>query len=316
MIEPSGQAELAVWNGRTIVWVTDPDVLPLAVAAVQRTIDAFDLACSSFRDDSELAVLNAAGGAPVAAGPVLLDAVQAALRAAQETDGDLDPTVGDALIAYGFNPPPAGGRPRLRFERVPGWRTVTVDEPAATIQVARGVRLDLGATAKALAADRAVAAVHAAVAPAGVLVSLSGDLATAGPAPLGGWRIHVTDDHRSDAGAAGQTVMLHSGALATSSTTVRVRTAGERPTHHLIDPATGAPAAVYYRTVSVTAPTCLEANVASTTAIIRGPRARDWLEQRGLPARLVRADGLVEHVGGWPSAGESVPAAEGVGGHP
>ena len=68
----SGQAELQVWGGRTVVWVTDPDVLPLAVAAVQRTIDEFDVACSSFRDDSELAAVNAADGMPVAVGPLLI----------------------------------------------------------------------------------------------------------------------------------------------------------------------------------------------------------------------------------------------------
>jgi thiamine biosynthesis lipoprotein len=124
----------------------------------------------------------------------------------------------------------------------------------------------------------------------------------------------VTDDHRSDASVAGQTIMLHRGALATSSTTVRARRDGERVAHHVIDPSTGTPAVVHYRTVSVTAPSCVEANIASTTAIIRGLRARDWLQERRLQARLVRADGAVEHVAGWPSGAEDLPTAEPVGG--
>jgi thiamine biosynthesis lipoprotein len=61
-----------------------------------------------------------------------------------------------------------------------------------------------------------------------------------------------------------------------------------------------------WRTVSVTAASCLEANVASTAAIIRGERAIGWLEQLGLPSRLVAADGSVVHVAGWPQDGDEL----------
>jgi thiamine biosynthesis lipoprotein len=192
---------------------------------------------------------------------------------------------------------------------------VTVDAEEGTIRLARGVRLDLGATAKALAADKAAAAAQSAAAPAGALVSLSGDLSIAGSPPPGGWRIRVTDDHRSDTTVPGQWIALQGGGLATSSTTVQVRRDGERLAHHVIDPATGAPAAVYYRTVSVAAASCLDANIASTTSIIRGARAPEWLEQLQLPSRLVRADGVVTHVAGWPSGAEDLPAAQPVGGY-
>ena len=103
---------------------------------------------------------------------------------------------------------------------MPGWRTVIVDADARTVRVARGVSLDLGATAKALAADRAAAAARHA-AGCGVLVSFGGDISIAGPPPPGGWPVRVTDDHRSDADAPGQWITLRSGGLATSSTTIR-----------------------------------------------------------------------------------------------
>jgi thiamine biosynthesis lipoprotein len=119
--------------------------------------------------------------------------------------------------------------------------------------------------------------------------------------PEGGWPIRVTDDHRSGASAEGQTIALAEGGLATSSTTVRRRRIGGDEVHHIVDPATGAPAREVWRTVSVAARTCVEANTASTAAIVRGEAAVEWLERAGLPARLVRRDGTVVPTCGWPA---------------
>jgi thiamine biosynthesis lipoprotein len=184
---------------------------------------------------------------------------------------------------------------------VPGWRTVALDPAARTLHVPAGVRLDLGATAKALAADRAAASVAAAAPGLGVLVSLGGDIAAAGPPPEGGWRVRVTDDHRAGPEASAQTVTVRSGGLATSSTTVRRWGARD---HHIIDPATGHPADAPWRTVSVAAASCVDANVASTAAIVLGAEAPDWLAQRALPSRLVAQDGSELALAGWPQGRE------------
>jgi thiamine biosynthesis lipoprotein len=167
--------------------------------------------------------------------------------------------------------------------------------------------LDLGATAKALCADRA-ATEAAQAAGCGVLVSLGGDLAIAGPAPSQGWRIRVTDDHRSDASAPGQSIALSSGGLATSSTAVRRWATEDGMVHHLVDPSSGQPANGPWRTVSVTAASCLEANMASTAAIIRGEAAGRWLRELALPSRLVSVQGHVLHLSGWPSEGDDLRA--------
>jgi thiamine biosynthesis lipoprotein len=181
-----------------------------------------------------------------------------------------------------------------------GWQRVElIDEPPAVV-IPPGMRLDLGATAKALAADRAATAAAEATGAA-VLVSLGGDLATAGPAPPGGWRIHVTDDHRSSPSAPGQTVTISQGALATSSTTARRWRRAGKEMHHILDPATGVPSRGPWRTVSVTAATCVDANTASTAAIVLGRDAPEWLGGHGLAARLVGANGEIQLVGGWPS---------------
>ncbi len=310
------RATLEAFGTTAIVAVTDAGSLAAARAVVERVVAEFDQACSRFRDDSELSLVNAAAGAAVRVGPVLLEAVTVALRAARLTGGDVDPTIGQALISLGYDRDFAalsfgedgavaspGARP---LASVPGWRTVIVDPELGTIRVAGGVSLDLGATAKALAADRAATEASAA-AGCGVLVSFAGDLAIAGPAPAEGWRIRVTDDHRSGFDAPGQWISLSSGGLATSSTMVRQWRTDTGTAHHLIDPLTGRSADSVWRTVSVSASSCVDANIASTATIVRGEKAAPWLEALALPSRLVRTNGTVLHVGGWPSDGDDLP---------
>lgn len=302
-------ARFQAFGSTAVVGVTDLRRMAAARAAVTEIVEAFDLACSRFRDDSELSMVNAADGEAVPVSPLLIEAVAASLRAARLTDGDVDPTVGEALMALGYDRDyalvGAAEPPRIQIVPVPGWRTIKLDAEAGTIRLARGVRLDLGATAKALAADRAAEAARRA-AGCGVLVSFGGDIALSGPPPNGGWRVRVTDDHRSDVVAPGQWITLESGGLATSSTTVRKWATDDGFAHHLVDPATGRPARGLWRTVSVAAGTCLDANIATTASIIRGDRALAWLQSLRLPSRLVTADGVARHIAGWPEEGDDL----------
>ncbi len=285
--------------------------------AVQAEIDAVDAAASRFAGDSELTRLNAAGGERIAVSPLLHEALTLALRAAEVTGGAVDPTLGRSLIAAGYDrdwtmliPPPSGSpdageptgaQPRLALlrRREPAWREIDLRDDPPSARIPAGVMIDLGATAKALAADRAARAAVAAGAH-GALVSLGGDIATRGVAPDDGWGVHVTDDHRSGPDAPGQTIAIRSGGLATSSTTTRRWLHGGEAMHHILDPRDGAPVRTTWRTVSVAAGSCADANIASTAAIVLGPAAADWLAAQGLPARLVALDGAVLTLGGWP----------------
>jgi thiamine biosynthesis lipoprotein len=295
----------ALGTTATVV-VTDERALAGARAAVELELAQIDLACSRFRPDAELVRLNRAGGAPVRVGPILLEAIEVALHAAQVTEGLVDPTVGAAMDAIGYDRDFAAmtldGAP---VAPVPGgaWRSVRVDPQSRMVSLPAGVRLDLGATAKAWAADRAAERAGAA-SRTGVLVSLGGDIALAGPVPSDGWAIGIGDDHAS--GDATTTVAVKTGGLATSSTTVRRWRRGGQPVHHIVDPRTGLPAPVVWRTVSVAAATCVDANAAATAAIVRGQDAPAWLDGAGLPARLVAEDGDVVTTAGWPA--EAVPA--------
>ena len=324
-----GEPAAADWQALgTQVWllVTDPGQLTEGRRLLEADLAAVDQACSRFRPDSELMRLGADGPGPASAGsagtgsagtgsagtvqvsPLLAEAIAVALRAARMTDGDVDPTVADAMSALGYDRDfpllPAMGPPvRLTVRAVPGWRQVGLDEQARLLTLPRGVHLDLGATAKAWAADRAASRL-AGVLGCGVLVGLGGDIAVAGPPPEGGWRIRVQDitgrpEDQPQGPAA--VVAIREGGLATSSTTARRWRRGGDVLHHILDPRTGLPAPEHWRTVSVAAASCADANTASTAAIIRGPQALDWLSNLGLPARLVDKGGTVRTVGGWPA---------------
>jgi len=189
---------------------------------------------------------------------------------------------------------PRGTAGTSRWSPPPGWQRIRLDGRELTVPA--GVLLDLGATGKAYAADRC-ARIVADRCGTGVLVSLGGDIATAGPAPLGGWRILVQDQP----GEPRCTIALPGGAaLATSSTLSRRWRTGGQLLHHILDPRTCQPARPVWRTVSVTAHDCVEANTLTTAAIVRGESAVEWLRALRRPARLVDADGRVILLGGWP----------------
>ena len=288
--------------------VTHPGSLDEAYGLLAGELLAVDVACSRFRPDSELWQVNHARGRPVQVSPLLAQAVAVALTAARITDGDVDPTCGNSLARLGYDrdfaqarrqtsgldqPPTPAGR----------WQEVELDRGRRVIRVPEGVMLDLGATAKALAADRAAALISATVG-CGVLVNLGGDIRVAGAAPADGWRVGILDDlvFAADSAQAepSQTVMIRDGGLATSSTLARAWQRGGTRLHHIIVPGTGLPADSCWRTVSVAAATCVDANTASTAAILRGERAAQWLDGLRLPSRLVHHDGTTIMVGGWP----------------
>ncbi len=290
------------------VTVTDRAGLRKAGALLHDELETIDHACSRFLASSELNALNAlnaGAGAPVGVSGVLFDAVEAALRAAAATDGAVDPPVGGAQRSLGYDCDFAligtddGGRQVVRLQRRPAtWKRVLLDRERHTIRIPEGVELDLGATGKGFAADRAARRIEHEIGD-GVLVSLGGDIAVAGTPPAGGWPVCVTDDHRDHDGE-GPTVALRSGGLATSTTTVRRWRVEGVEHHHIVDPRTGRSAPEIWRTASVAAATCADANAASTAAIVLGEAAPAWLARTGLAARLVRPDGGVVGIAGWP----------------
>lgn len=302
--------------GTTVVLRHDGPANPAARAAVEDELEAIDAAASRFRPDSELSRLNAMTGPgprTIVAGPLFAQAVRLAIHAADASDGAVDPTLAAELAALGYDRDwhelialPSGAPLRddgaivVHRRRRSRWQEIAVTGDPPRVTLPAGVQLDLGATAKALAADRSARAAHDA-GVVGMLVSLGGDIATSGPPPTAGWAIHVTDDHRDGSEAPGQTIAIRSGGVATSSIATRRWRHGGRTMHHILDSHSGRPVRGPWRTVSVAAATCAEANIASTAAIVLGRDAPTWLAEQGLPARLVTLDGGVVVQGGWPT---------------
>lgn len=301
------QVEWPVWSATAQVVVTDPEVLTPVRKVVEHTLAEIDLAASRFRPDSEVCRLAARRTAgPVEISAVLADLVRTAVDAARRTNGAVDPTLGVDLAGLGYDRDIADVRHRVRLSSGISFtvrRPVTwqdIDLHGRTLRMPAGVLLDLGATAKARAAD--LAAVSAADRlGCGVLVNLGGDLRVAGAAPKGGWQILVQDGPDEPISRIGLDGAV---AVATSSTLHRAWTRrtphGMRSAHHILDPVLRQPAASVWRTVSVAAEECVAANTLSTAAIVRGTGALALLEDAGAPARLIDRDGASTCVGGWP----------------
>jgi FAD:protein FMN transferase len=297
-------ARLRALGTSAVLCTTDPAALPRARREFVRELREVDLLASRFRQDSELTALNRRAGEPVGVSRRLFDAVALAVDVAGRTGGLVDPTVGRALCLAGYDRTFVAVRARdgsfLAVSHCsPGWRSIRLDPQRLEVRVPAGVELDLGATAKAAAADFAAAAVHR-LTGSGVLVSLGGDLAVAGVAPAEGWPIRIADQHDAPLASEGPVVAVHAGGLATSGVAARRWPVNGGERHHIIDPRIGGSAVTPWRTVSVTGATCIDANAASTAAVVLGSDAPAWLGLHGLSARLVRHDDSVVFVGDWP----------------
>ena len=322
-----GVAERAALGTSARVAAWPAHQLARVLAVVDTELALLDQQASRFRPDSEISAVcrgadGAQGGGSRIVSEGLAEAIAVALAAARWTGGLVDPTVANALCSLGYDRDFAAIRGDGAVPRgpahVPGWQSVRLD--GRRLRLAAGTGLDLGATAKGLGADRAAREAAAAVPAGGILVSLGGDIAVAGEAPVGGWPVLVADEPEPvgqppapggrpaqfQPRSRGQVVRLAAGALATSSILCRQWRRGGRTLHHIVDPRTGLPAAGPWRTVSVAAANCAEANAASTAAIIAGDQAPAWLAAQGLPARLVARDGNVRLVGGWPAIDEGL----------
>ncbi|ROP74136.1 thiamine biosynthesis lipoprotein [Curtobacterium sp. PhB115] len=296
-------AEWELWTttARVVLDHRDRRHLAAAESCVREVTAAVDAACSRFRSDSELTVLadDLVRGTEVS--PLLAALVHQAIDAARLTDGDVDPTLGRRMVSLGYDaafadapPVPTPEALARSLDDRPAWQRILLS--GTFLRVPEGVVLDLGAVAKAAAADMAATSITARLG-IGALVSLGGDVATAGPDPTGGWQVRVQDldgdpvDH----------VRIASGwSVATSSTQKRRWEQDGTARHHILDPRWGLPADPVWRSVTVVAPSCVTANTMTTAAVVRGHGALAWLRQSGRAARLVGADGSVVRLGGWP----------------
>jgi len=247
-----------------------------AHAAIERLFEERESLFSRFRAESELCRVNESPSPIVAASSEFLRALGAALDAARATDGVVDPTLGAAIVAAGYDDDlaelPADGP--LAPEPPPAdWRRIRVGK--RLLVRPPGAVLDLNGVVKAMAVDDAVALLDA---PGHV--SAGGDVAVRGEPVLVGV-------------PGGDMVLLQEGGLATSGTATRSWRRGGRPQHHLIDPETRRPSRSPWSFVTAAGRDCLAADVAAKAGFLLGPAGPAWLDDRGVAARFVAGDAIV-----------------------
>ena len=304
--------EWSLWSTTMRLVTSDPHALASAKRLIDAELAHVELAASRCRADSEVCRLDT--GRPVRISPTLTSILAAALGAARGTDGAVDPTFDGTLEAIDDRGVSETGSRKGGFTistvTAGRWQDVELDEDGRHVTVPHGVLLDLGSIAKAWAADRC-AQVVADRLEVGVLISLGGDIATAGPvsrAGVGGWEVLVQDQPEDPAAF----VAIPTGvAMATSSTASRTWRADGRELHHLLAPGTGMPVGRRWRSATVVAPDCVTAHTWSTAALVAGAGASETLGRLPYPARLVGCDGSTRLLGGWPQDAEQARAAAG-----
>lgn len=317
LVQPATRSFRALGTSAVVV-VADPDAATAAEVILHEVLDTFDVACSRFREDSEIAKLATRAGEWVVVSGLAFDVLSIAVEVARLTGGAVDPTVGSCMEALGYDRDfallgQAGGKadkssPRdtARPRPAPGWESIDLDPTTRSVRVARGTSIDVGSSAKAFAADTAAALV-AAETGTGAIVSLGGDVAVAGEAPDGGWVVGIAESSSARSEDVDEMVRVSRGGLASSSPGAR-SWGPARSLHHIVDPRTGACAERYWVLVSAAAPTCVEANAATTAALVWGAGAVPRLVDLGYPVRLVRHDGEVIALNGWPLDAKKLPA--------
>ncbi|MEZ5185446.1 MAG: FAD:protein FMN transferase [Candidatus Nanopelagicales bacterium] len=253
-------------------------------------VSRLDALASRFRPDSELSAVNAAAGEWVGVSWGFVSVLTACLDAAQMTGGLVDPTLGRAVKAAGYDRWAQQTTSTDSAVHSGNWRGVGIRPGGAQAQVLTpaGTALDLGSVAKAWLADRLAKAVAASGYE--VCANMGGDVRVMTTAPWTVW---------ADPGLPGESsapVDLTDAAVATSGVGHR-RWAGG---HHIIDPRTGRPADTQWWSVSAVAASAVHANAAATTGVILGSQGPAWLSAHGLDARFVSQEGVVT-TGRWPS---------------
>jgi thiamine biosynthesis lipoprotein len=256
---------------------------------VRALFDERDQMFSRFRADSELNRVNAVRVAALS--PEFARTLAVAFAAAVATDGLVDPTVGGAVEAAGYDRDFDLLEPSLAppvEASVPGARSLRVAD--AFVHRPLGTTLDLNGVVKSLAADDSVRLLSR-----GCFVSAGGDVATHGECVV--------------ALPGGAVVTLRSGGIATSGPTTRRWLRGGQWQHHLIDPRTGKPSKSRWSYVTVAAGDCLGADVAAKAAFLLDAQGPEWLDERGLAGRFVTANGAVVRNAAWSDSVDSALAA-------
>ena len=281
---------------------------------------------SRYRDDSVIAQMHRSCGTPLSVDDETALLLDFAGQCHTLSGGLFDVTSGVLRAAWRFDgsghlPDPALVEALCR--RI-GWHRVVWQRPWFTLP--RDMELDLGGMAKEYAVDRVLGLLMA-QAPLPMLVNFGGDIVVSGPRSAGrAWQVGIerpvaaatltgaNATARSGAaanvaagaeaatnvaagteaaanvaaGAAAGLIALSAGGLATSGDARRFLLSEGVRYGHILDPRSGWPVRDAPRSVTVAAPTCTEAGVLATLAMLQGAQAETWLAAQQMPHWVIR----------------------------
>jgi thiamine biosynthesis lipoprotein len=256
---------------------------PESLAYLPEWVEVWVQILSRFRYDSELTRLNQIHDQPVPVSHTLWEVLQAARTAEKFTNGLVTPTLLDALVKAGYDRSFDVLPHQVTHKSIPRWvvpaplNMMNVDAAAQTVILPSGMSLDFGGIAKGWCADQAVKRLQM---DGPTLVNAGGDIAISGPRADGSeWQIAISNPFQS--GEEIGTIYLTACGVATSGKDRRRWTRDGILQHHVINPFTGQPAETDLLTVTVVAPTVMEAEAAAKAAFILGSRAgMAWIESQ------------------------------------
>ncbi len=258
--------------------------------AAQREAARIERKYSRYRPGNLVHRVNTAGGRPVVVDDETARLLDYAATLHDASAGRFDVTSGVLRRVWRFDGGdrvPAADAVR-ELLRLVGWQRVRWEPPVLTMPA--GMEIDFGGIGKEYAVDRAAARM-AERAHSPFLVNFGGDLFASGPRRDGRpWGVGLDDPDRSGE-AALERIDLERGGLATSGDARRFVWSNGKRLGHILDPRTGWPVEDAPRSVTVLAPTCLEAGTLSTLAYLNGPRAAEFLREQGVPHRVVGGAG-------------------------
>lgn len=284
--------------GRATLVTDDAAAASIHAEAVFGVFRDVDRTMSNWTETSEVARINReAGTRPAAISADVAAVVAEALRVWALSEHAFDITLEPLVRAWGFlggpRRVPSAAEAAAAFARV-GSERIALDRAAGTIAFTHpDTRIDLGGIAKGFAVDRA-AETLAARGVRDALVDLTGNMRAIGtPADASAWRIGVRDPHDRMTHFARLQIPSGHGISTSASYEQFVMHEGRR-CGHLLDPRTGKPAEGF-SSVTVVAPTALEAEGWSTAYFVLGPRDAKRLARsvQGVSSVCVepRADG-------------------------
>jgi FAD:protein FMN transferase len=245
---------------------------------ITRLFEAWERVFSRFRHRSELNRVNGDSAPVLVVSKLFASVLRDALGAASSTGGLVDPTLGLAIEAAGYDRDfslVADDEEQPLGPTAPGrWRALRLS--GRLLSRPAGTRIDLNGVVKALVVDTSLDLIRD-----DGFVAAGGDVAARGGTVVGLPR--------------GGSLSLLAGGVATSGRTHRRWRRAGAWQHHLLDPRTGRPAESHWDEVTVAAATCLAADVAAKAAFLLSHEGPNWLDERGLPGRFVARDEIVEN---------------------